>query len=212
MKIIIADDHTLFREGLHYVLQALQPGITVLEAADHSGVIALFSQHPDAVLALVDLDMPGRSPEGSPLDDIERLMAQALTLPVVVVSACEDSVMIRGVLAAGAMGFIPKRECSAVMLSALRLILAGGVYVPPALLADAPRPATRPGPLSLTPRQIEVLNGLAEGQPNKIIARQLGMSEATVKAHTSAIFRSLDVTNRAQAVRAARRLGLLVTE
>lgn len=209
MKIILADDHALFREGLRYILRELHPDVILLQAGDHSEAAALLSQHPDASLALVDLDMPGGNSESANNDSFERLMDVAPTLPIVVVSACEDALTMRRVLAAGAMGFIPKRECAAVMLGALRLVLAGGVYVPPVLLAAAPCPVGVSGVPPLTSRQMEVLRGLAEGHSNKVIARQLGMTEATVKAHSSAIFRSLSVANRAQAVRVARQLGML---
>ena len=115
MKILIADDHTLFREGVQYLLSALDQDATVLHAQDYASAAALIAAHPDAALALVDLDMPGHSPDG----DIARLLTLSPTLPVVVLSACEDPATIRSVLDAGAMGFIPKREQAAVMLGAL---------------------------------------------------------------------------------------------
>jgi len=214
MKIILADDHALFREGAQYLLNALHERATILHAQDYVGAATLAAEHPDAALALVDLDMPGREPQGTPIDGIARLLALAPTLPVVVLSACEDPAVIRCVLDAGAMGFIPKREQAAVMLGALRLVLAGGVYVPPTVLAATTAAATANAAAAvlLTPRQAEVLQALALGHPNKVIARMLGMTEATVKAHTGAIFRALDVANRAQAVHAARRLGLLAAD
>lgn len=205
MKIILADDHTLFREGLQYLLHELDPHAVMLAAGDYAAAAALLEEHADAALALVDLDMPGREREGG----IERLLALVPTMPVVVLSACEDASMVRRVLDAGAMGFIPKRERPDVMLGALRLVLAGGVYLPPMLLASTPTPAPA---TPLTPRQAQVLHCLAHGHSNKVIARQLGMTEATVKAHTGSIFRSLEVSNRAQAVLVARRQGLLPRE
>jgi len=204
MKILVADDHTLFRDGLQHILPALAPQVDLRVAGDYAGAAALLAQHGDADLALVDLDMPGREAHGG----LEGLIALAPTLPLVVLSACEERGKIRRILDAGAMGFIPKREKAEVMLAALRLVLSGGVYVPPLLLDAAP-----PGPAEagLTPRQAEVLRCLEEGHPNKVIARRLGMTEATVKAHVGAILRNLDVTNRAQAVRTAHRLGLLAS-
>ena len=207
MKIIHADEHALFREGVQYLLASLHEHAAVLHAQDYAGAAALARQHPDAALALIDLDMPDRA--GAPDAGIARLLALAPTLPVVVLSACEDPAVIRGVLDAGAMGFIPKREQAAVMLGALRLVLAGGIYVPPTALGGEARPAAGAAAALLTPRQTEVLHALALGHPNKVIARTLGMTEATVKAHTGAIFRALEVANRAQAVRAARQQGLL---
>lgn len=208
MKIIHADEHALFREGVQYLLASLHEHAAVLHAQDYAGAAALAGQHPDAALALIDLDMPDRA--GAPNAGIARLLALAPTLPVVVLSACEDPAVIRSALDAGAMGFIPKREQAAVMLGALRLVLAGGIYVPPTALGGEARPSADAAAATLlTPRQTEVLHALALGHPNKVIARTLGMTEATVKAHTGAIFRALEVPNRAQAVRAARQQGLL---
>ncbi len=206
MKILLADDHALFREGVQYLLSSLHADATVLHAGDYASAATLIKEHPDAALALIDLDMPGQAQAGG----IAPLLRLAPTLPVVVLSACEDPVAIRSVLDAGAMGFIPKREQGAVMLSALRLVLAGGVYVPPLLLAAPASPAS--GGTPLTPRQTEVLQALAQGKPNKLIARALGMTEATVKAHTGAIFRALEVDSRAQAVLAGRQRGLLAPD
>ncbi|BEP94000.1 response regulator transcription factor [Acidovorax sp. A79] len=209
MKIILADDHTLFREGLQHLLSALDPQAQVLEANDYASAALLVVEHPDAALALVDLDMPGRDASAPGGGGLERLLALAPGVPVVVLSAREDPAVVRDVLDAGAMGFISKRERAAVMLNALHLVLAGGIYLPPMLLGTAARASAC---AALTPRQVEVLHGLANGHANKVIARQLGMSEATVKAHTGAIFRSLEVSNRVQAVRMARRLGLLAPD
>lgn len=206
MKILLADDHALFREGVQYLLSSLHADAIVLHAQDYAGAASLMAEHQDAALALIDLDMPGRAQAGG----IAPLLRLAPTLPVVVLSACEDPTVVRGVLDAGAMGFIPKREQGAVMLGALRLVLAGGVYIPPLVLAAPARPTNTATPL--TPRQMEVLQALAQGQPNKLIARSLGMTEATVKAHTGAIFRALEVDSRAQAVLAARQRGLLVPD
>jgi Response regulator containing a CheY-like receiver domain and an HTH DNA-binding domain len=202
MKIIVADDHTLFREGLRHILRRLAPEVEVLEADDYDAAAALLAAHPDADLALIDLGMPGRDRYPS----LDALLPPGLTTPVVVLSASEEPHDIQRALDAGAMGYITKREKAEVMLGALRLVLAGGVYVPPTLLS-----ATRPvrPQAELTPRQRDVLRCLHEGHPNKEIGRRLGMSESTVKAHAAAIFKALDVRNRAQALRAAQRLGLL---
>ncbi len=203
MKLLVADDHTLFREGLRYILTQLDPAVTILEAADHKAARALIEAHPDADLALIDLHMPG---EGG-ASVLDMLRADALTVPVVVLSASEDRREVRAALDAGAMGFIPKSESSEVMLGALRLVLAGGVYVPPMLLGGSIGAATDAH--GLTPRQREVLQRLVQGQSNKQIGRELGLSLPTVKAHVAAIFKALHVANRTQVARAAERAGLL---
>lgn len=204
MKIIVADDHTLFREGLRHLLAQLAADLALFEAADHDGLATLIDRHPDADLVLVDLAMPGQ--DG--LAALDGLVRAAATTPVVVLSASEEPETIRRALDCGAAGFIPKREKTAVMLSALRLVLSGGVYLPPMLVQAGA--AGGGGRTALTPRQRDVLHYLIEGRSNKDIGRRLDLSEATVKAHISAIFKVLGVSNRTQAARAAGRLGLLV--
>ncbi len=203
MKIIVADDHALFRAGLCHILRQLGDDVTIVEAEDHDSALALSAQHPDADIILLDLDMPGREP----LAAIESMIAQSTMTPVVVLSACEDIRQVRKVLDAGAMGFVPKRETARIMLSALRLVLEGGIYVPPMLMRKDQSGATSSAPL--TPRQLDVLERLIEGKPNKEIGREMGLSEATVKAHLAAIFRCLDVDNRTEAARVAAQRGLL---
>lgn len=202
MKIIVADDHTLFRDGLRLILKGLDPDITLLEADNYGRAAALLTEHKDADLALIDLSMPSREPFAG----LGELLAISPTTPIVVLSGNEDLRDIRRVLDAGAMGFIPKRENADVMLSALRLVISGGIYVPPLLMAA---PAASGSNLKLTPRQLDVLLCMNKGCSNKDIGRELGLSEATVKAHITAIFRCLDVGNRAQAIKAAEHLGVL---
>jgi DNA-binding NarL/FixJ family response regulator len=204
MKIIVADDHALFLDGLRHVLAQLTDDPVLIEASDHISLAAAVTQHPDADLAVVDLGMPG----GEPFTALETLLVRAPTLPVVVISASENPDDMRRVLDAGAMGYIPKRESAAVMLSALRLVLAGGVYVAPMLMRAPGNVVATHKIVNFTPRQRDVLKGLAAGKSNKEIGRELGMSEATVKAHLSAIFRALGVSNRTQAARSAASLGL----
>lgn len=203
MKIIVADDHALFRAGLCHVLRQLGGDMTILEVGDHNSALALAAQHPDADVILLDLDMPGPEPQAA----LEAMIAQSVATPVVVLSACEDLCQVRSVLDAGAMGFIPKHESVRIMLSALRLVLDGGVYIPPMLMKNDWNFATPGAPL--TPRQLDVLAHLGEGKSNKNIGRELGLSEATVKAHLAVIFRCLNVDNRTEAARVAVRRGLL---
>ncbi len=199
MKVLIADDHPLVRDALARTVQQLAQDVHVREAGDLEALLRLAAQG-DADLALVDLNMPGMDGLGG----LRRLRETAPTLPVVVASGQEDAATIRAVLAAGAVGFIPKSERSEVLLGALRLVQAGGTYVPPRLF-DAPLKAAAP---ELTPRQLDVLRCLSRGEPNKQIARELGLTEGTVKIHIAAILRVLQARNRTEAVVRARTLGL----
>src|SRR5258708_1786911 len=206
MKILIADDHVLFREGLRQMLLQLSDEVAVLEAADHDGVLRLAAQHADADLALLDLNMPGKEP----LVALAAILAQSPTIPIVVLSASEDLDDVRRVLDAGAMGFIPKGETAKVILSALRLVLSGGIYIPPMLMRKNAALGVRTGASAFTPRQREVLQRLVLGKSNKEIGREMSLSDATVKVHLAAIFRSLNVNSRAEAVRVVEQRGLLV--
>lgn len=211
MKILIADDHALFREGMRHVLAQLDADVEVLEAASCDQVLERVPAHPDLALVLMDIDMPARSG----LSGLTQLASQHPLVPVVILSASQQRAHIRQALEDGAAGFIPKTATATVMLNALRLVLGGGVYVPPEIIAGNgetrdPPPADQRG--RLTPRQLEVLSLITEGHPNKVIARKLELSEATVKAHITAIMRVLGVSNRTQAVCAARTLGLVGAE
>lgn len=208
MKILVADDHALFREGMRYVLAGLGSNVEILEARDGSEALALVAGRPDLDLVLLDLAMPGM--DG--FTGLRALRTRIPAVPVVILAASEDSADVRLALNGGAMGFIPKSSTSSVMLSALRLVLSGGVYLPPAFLEKSSRRGTTESgapsldALGLTARQQDVLKLLGQGQSNKEIAQALGLAEGTVKLHVSAILKALDVDNRTQAVIAAARL------
>jgi DNA-binding NarL/FixJ family response regulator len=202
MKIILADDHALFRKGMQLMLAALSDQTSVLEADCHDALLELLAANPDADLALVDLHMPGRAND---LDGLAEVLSHAQTVPVVVLSASDRPEDMQQAIKAGAMGFIPKYERADVMLCALQLVLNGGVYIPPALMAHPAGHAQA----RLTPKQLEVLEKMCKGYSNKEISRSLNISEATVKCHTTAIFRELDVGSRTQAVAAAKQQGLV---
>lgn len=209
MKILVADDHALIREAFRHLLAELKCGVTVLEAADCDVACRLIEQHPDLDLLLLDLRLPGGGGQAT----LEKLRAGYPSLPVVIVSAYDDASTVRAAMASGAMGFIPKSASNDVMIGALRLVLSGGRYLPPEIMlaagsatVDAPVSAER---LHLTDRQREVLGELAQGKSNKQISRELGLAEATVKIHVTAILRALKVTSRAQAIVAVSRLGQL---
>ena len=200
LNILLADDHEVMRLAMRHALQPLAAEIEWFEAADAAQVDAQLANGVDLDLALVDLHMPGA--DGAPT--IARWRREHPALPLVILSATEDTALVRELIALGVAGFIPKSDAAAVMLQAIRLVLAGGTYAPLRLLSDS-----APKGSGLTSRQLEVLRLLARGLPNKSIARELGLAEATVKVHLLAIFRVLQARNRTEAVVAAqRRLGL----
>ena len=204
MKVILADDHALFREGMQHLLLRLDEDVSVLEADCHDAALQLLADNPDADLALVDLHMPGRADD---LSGLAELLDHAQTIPVVVLSGSENLDEIHQVIKAGAMGFIPKHEHADVMLCALHLVLSGSVYIPPLFMSSPVGDRTHQS--KLTPKQVEVLRQLSNGYSNKEIGSILKVSEATIKSHTSAIFRELQVCSRTQAVSIAKQLGLI---
>ena len=211
MKILIADDHPLVRDALARTLQTLDQNIELIEADSLASLFDSVAMHrPD--LALIDLNMPGMNG----IEGLRKLRAAHPTLPVVVASGQDDPATIRAVMATGVSGFIPKRESRELLQQAIRLVMAGGVYVPVRSLASDDRAPPSLAALNvgqpgqgLTPRQLDVLGLLLRGLPNKLIARELGLTEGTVKIHLAAILRALQVRNRTEAVVRARELGIL---
>jgi len=208
VKIILADDHALFRDGFALLFQQLEAEAVVLEAGDLAEAMELAACHPDTDLMLLDLNMPGMNGQAG----IKQVSEAYPQLPVIVLSASETRECVEAVLAAGAVGFIPKSSSSAVMQSAVRLVLSGGVYLPPQLLlaqrADTANGPGHNGAAKLTGRQRDVLRLLAAGMSNKQICRELELGEGTIKVHIAAIFRALEVGNRTEAANAAHRLGV----
>jgi len=208
MKLLIVDDHAILREGLAALLQQLGPDTVVLQAGDVAQGLAQVDAHPDLDLVLLDLALPGMG--GLPA--IREFGARRPGLPVIVLTSTEAPETARSALMSGALGYVPKSASPQTLLSAVRLVLGGDVYIPP-LVLGGPRPAlpAEPGapPPQLTPRQREVLRLLAAGLSNKAIGRAMGLSDKTVKAHITAVFRALNVVNRTQAATIAQRDGLL---
>ena len=198
MKVLVVDDHAVVREGVAAVLRQLGPDTEVLLAHDAASGMALAAANSDLELVLLDLILPDVVGMGA----LEAFGRQHPALPVMVLSSSEAPDAVREALELGAMGYVAKSATPETLLAALRLVLSGEVYVPPFMIR-APAPPTPAGPL--TERQVDVLRLLAEEVPNKEIAYRLGLSEKTVKAHLTAIFRTLGVSNRAQAVAAAER-------
>lgn len=203
MKVLLADDHPLFREGVKPVLQKLDPDLELIEATDYPSAFAAMHRVGEVDLALIDLYMPGMSG----VDGVIRFRAGFPGTPLVVLSASELAEDIHRLLAAGALGYVTKSSPSEVILSALRLVLAGGVYVPPSLLDNNVAEFGTLRTTPLTTRQIEVLRELVKGQSNKQIATELEVTEGTVKIHLAAIFRILKVNNRTEAVLMAQKMG-----
>ena len=203
LRIAIADDHPLMRAALASALAHLATDVQFLEAANHAATLALIDASPGPDLLLMDLHMPGT--EG--IEGVREVRERAPHVPLAVVSADDDPAAVRTMLALGVSGFIPKTDSPAVVASAVRLILAGGIYVPPRLVAHAGIVAAANGTSvsGLTSRQIDVVRLLARGLSNKAIARELDVSEGTVKVHLLAVFRMLDVRNRTAAAIAAQR-------
>lgn len=203
MKCLVADDHQMVRVALKVALEPLGPGVSFVEAANAEEAIAAAAAHEDIDLVLIDVNMPGMGG----VEGVKRLRASHPTLPLLVCSASEDAGLVRELLALGVAGFIPKSDSTQVILEAVRLVLAGGTYVPARLLAAPPAPPSAGAVAldSLTPRQRDVLRLLAQGKPNKVIARELDISEATVKAHLLSVFRVLGARNRTEAVVIAQR-------
>lgn len=208
MRVLLIDDHALFRRGFRLMLRELFPEVDVSEAESCAAATAMRDESFD--LIFLDLNMPGVHGDEA-LDVIKAVFPTCL---VVIVSGEEDAGVIRSAVARGAAGFVPKAAKPEVMQGALQLILAGGVYLPIQALASVgdtkdSRREQEASPLAaLTDRQVEVLRKALKGEPNKIIARELGISEGTVKSHLSAAFRALDVRNRTEALYSAAKLGL----
>lgn len=216
MKILIADDHELFRDGLRHVLAQLDAAPEIVEAKDFPEAIHLAGDTPDLNIILMDLTMPGMDWE----DGLRALKSHLHDeVPVIILSAAESRDHVLKAVNLGASGFIPKSSSSRIMLSALKLVLSGGVYLPPALLDSSSDTLENGGGALnenavayLTPRQREVLTLLGQGKSNKEIARVLQLAEGTVKLHVTAILKALNVNNRTRAVVAAAQLGLTSPE
>lgn len=223
MRILVVDDHELVRMGLRPILLQLehdQDPLEILEAENYSRALELAARYPDLDLVLLDLGLPNVVGLAALIDLRER----HADLPVVILSATEDRQLMLEAFDAGAAGFIPKTASSQVMLNALRLVLSGGLYIPPATLAatcgskeessdaslaSSKRSTASPASANLTERQQEVLALVVQGKTNKAIGRELCLAEGTVKNHVAAILRILNVDSRTQAVISVSQRGLI---
>ena len=207
-KILIADDHPLFREAIHNVIRDGFPDSEILETADLDSALALTLEHDDLDLVLLDLNMPGMHG----LNGLINLRNEAPTIPVVIVSAEQDKQIVLQAITYGAVGFITKSSPRAQMTEAIEQTMNGNVYLPSDIIR-ANRTSSRrhheeahlsPELLyALTRKQLLVLERMAKGESNKQIAYNLDIAETTVKAHVSSILRKLNVHNRVQAILSA---------
>jgi len=215
MKFLVADDHELIREGLRAQLQTLYPDAEVGEASSLDEVLAAVEADNGLDLLLLDLGMPG----GDGMSVLAQLCNRYPEMPIAVVSALDDRATIEKAIDYGAAGYIPKSMAMNVMMSAIRLVLSGGVYLPVSLLRSSHdenrRVAARsalngevPTPDRLTRRQLEVLCLMSQGMANKEIARELGIAANTVNIHVAAILMALHADNRTQATRLADKYNL----
>lgn len=205
-RLIIADDHPLFRDALRLTVALTLPDAEIVEAGSFQGLRDALETYPDADLVLLDLNMPGM--QG--LSGLLFLRATFAAVPIAIISGNEEPRIIRQALELGAVGYVPKSTARAEIRAALAAFLAGEMWLPdglelnPSSSDDDTALAARLA--RLTPQQVRVLMMLSDGLLNKQIAHALGVSEATIKAHVSAILEKLGVDNRTQAVIAARRL------
>lgn len=207
-RFVIADDHPLFRGALREAVSAIYPGVEISEAGTFEEASTLLDENGDTDLVLLDLTMPGvRGFSG-----LMYLRSQYPGIPVIVVSANDDPSVIRRCMDFGASGFIPKTLGVDRMRAAIGSVLDGEIWTPPDVditsATDSETAAVMARFATLTPQQMRVLMMLSEGLLNKQIAYELGVSEATVKAHVSAILQKLAVESRTQAVIAASKIEL----
>nr|WP_067221124.1 response regulator transcription factor [Stappia indica] len=202
---VVADDHPLFRGALRQTIERLYPGAGIVEVGTLEDAAAELERHGEVDLLLLDLSMPGMRG----FSGLMYLRAQYQSVPVVIVSASEDIGTIRRCMELGASGFIPKSLGIEVIREAVSQVMAGGSWTPPDVdlgEADGEASAMAQRLSTLTPQQVRVLMMLSEGLLNKQIAYELSVSEATVKAHVSAILQKLGVESRTQAVIAAAKI------
>lgn len=221
MKILIADDHELFLQGLEFIIKKNYPKAEIILASNYTDIFNIISKQKDFDLILTDLAMPGAIWH----EALKKIHQECPDVPIIIISAVFERSILQKTFDIGVSGYVSKSFSNNLILSAINLVMAGGMYIPPEVMQIS-IPAT-PEPMRelieqlnssknnsttekiLTPRQTEVLQCLAEGLPNKLIAYKLGLTEGTVKIHITLLMRALDVTNRLAAVRKAEQLGLL---
>lgn len=220
MRILVADDHELFLKGLEFILSDFNKDMELVFAKSYTDIFKILETDCDFNLVLTDLAMPGANWE----EAIIRIHNTLPETPIIILSAVFDKEIVEKTIEIGVSGYIPKTSSNAVILSAVNLVLSGGVYIPPELLSrklsdefkefrqvvELPEnKAVEEKIKNLTPRQIDVLRCISQGMSNKQIAYALSLTEGTVKLHVTAILKIMNVYNRTSAVVEASRLGLI---
>ncbi len=203
MKILVVDDHPLFRNACRYLLRRLEQNITILEANNLVTTLGILTQHTDLNLILLDLNMPGTTG----LSAFHSIREQIPHTPIIIISASEDMDDIRQAIQSGVSGYIPKSTDSDIILNAVKLVLAGGIYLPEILINPFLNATQKSADQLLSQRQKDILSLVEKGLSNKEIAQKLNISEETIKKHIKNIFQLLQVNNRMQAVIKAIELG-----
>lgn len=212
MRFLVADDHELFLKGLEFILKENFSEIELVFAHSYTDIFKILEKDRNFTLVMTDLAMPG----GKWLESISQIHTLLPEVPIIVLSAVFDKEIVQKTIDLGVSGYIPKTSSNMIIISAVNLVMSGGVYIPPELLNSKIKAdmgynssVTTETQQILTPRQIEVIKKVAEGKSNKQIAYELGLSEGTVKLHVTAILKILNVNNRTGAVREAEHQGLL---
>lgn len=214
MKVLVVDDHPLYRSGVVHTLHEAVPGMEVTECGSVGAALERIDAGLQVQLMILDLQMPGY--QGT--DSLRTVRTRRPEVPVLVLSANEDPKVVRECVELGAYGFVPKSAPADMLSSALQLVASGGVFLPPSSLSIdvPPNPAQHDAwsklGARLTERQRQVLLGIVQGKPNKVIARDLNLSDATVKTHVSHIFDALVVSSRTEAVYALARAGIGIND
>jgi two-component system, NarL family, nitrate/nitrite response regulator NarL len=212
MQALLVDDHALFREGMKHLLRHLRPDVVVFQAASVREATDILTRERGVDLVLLDLQLPGMKG----LQALNAMRDFDDEIPIVVLTGTEDGEMVRAAIERGAMGFIQKSVNPDEMLGAVETVLAGKVYLPESVLdsvrgvaedVGAPQQSKLLGSLGITGRRAEVLVHLAKGKPTKVIARELGISDTTVKTHIQAVYDALNVHSRTQAIYVLARHG-----
>ena len=210
MKVLLIDDHALFRDGMRMVLAKLDEAIQVFNASSYEEALPVINENMDLDLILLDLGLPGLSD----IDALKAVRKEIPLTPVVILSSNDDGAKVQQILNLGAQGYIPKSTSAELLIHSLKLVLSGGIYIPPEILSQIGNEANSPVnnkpeviDTPLTPRQHEVLAKLIHGYSNKEIGRLLDMAESTVRVHVAAILKALNVSNRTQAAHVAMQKG-----
>lgn len=213
MKILIADDHELFLKGLEFIIKDWNAEAELITAHSYTDIFKILEQEHDFTFIMTDLAMPGANWS----DAVARIHQLVPETPIIILSAVFDKEIVQKTIELGVSGYIPKTSSNAIIISAVNLVISGGVYIPPELLGNKALQqdfvslleTAAPASKILTPRQVEVIERAAQGKSNKQIAYELGLTEGTVKLHITAILKVLNVYNRTGAVMEATRLGLI---